>query len=119
MRVDIGGGQWAEIKPVSELTREDRVAVNDVITYEGDRETGHLVVRASSDDHAAAAILGRVCTDWSLPLPPPTEDIKSLNRLSLAQDDALRASVEEHLKAIQGKNAPLEENPVPTASFVS
>ena len=117
MRVEIGEGQWAEIKPVSELTRADRVAVNEVITYDTDGKT--LVYKASSDDNAAAAILGRVCTDWSLPLPPPAVDIKSLDSLSLAQDDALRASVEEHLKAVQGKNAPLQENPVPTASFVS
>lgn len=117
MRVPLDGNQWAEIKPVSELTRADRVAVNDVITYDTDGKT--LVYRASSDDHAAAAILARVCTDWSLPLPPPAVDITSLDKLSLDQDDALRASVEEHLKAIQGKNAPLQENPVPTASFVS
>lgn len=117
MRVDIGGGQWADIKSVSELTRADRVAVNEVITYDTDGKT--LVYKASSDDNAAAAILARVCTDWSLPLPPPSADITSLDRLSLAQDDALRASVEEHLKAIQGKNAPLQENPVPTASFAS
>jgi hypothetical protein len=117
MRVDIGGGQWAEIKPVSELARADRMAVREVIEYETDGK--HLVYRASSDDKAAAACLARVCTDWSLPLPPPSTDITSLDRLSLDQDDALRASVEEHLKAIQGKNAPLQENPVPTASFVS
>jgi hypothetical protein len=117
MRVDITGGQWAEIRPVSELTRADRVAVNEVITYDTDGKV--LVYKASSDDHAAAAILARVCTDWSLPLAPPVVDIKSLDSLSLEQDDALRASVEEHLKAIQGKNAPLQENPVPTASFVS
>jgi hypothetical protein len=117
MRVDIGGGQWADIKPVSELTRADRTAVREVITYDTDGKT--LVYKASSDDHAAAACLARVCTDWSLPLPPPAVDITSLDRLSLDQDDALRASVEPHLEAIQGKNAPLQENPVPTASFVS
>lgn len=117
MRVDIGGGQWAEIKPVSELTRADRTAVNEAITYDTDGKT--LVYKASSDDNAAAACLARVCTDWSLPLPPPCVDIKSLDPLSLEQDDALRASIEEHLKAIQGKNAPLQENPVPTPGSAS
>lgn len=117
MRVDIGGSQWAEIKPVSELTRADRVAVNEVITYDTDGKT--LVYKASSDDNAAAACLARVCTDWSLPLAPPSVDIKSLDHLSLEQDDALRASIEEHLVAIQGKNAPLQENAVPTPSSAS
>lgn len=117
MRVDIGGGQWADIRPVSELTRADRIAVREVIEYDYDGKG--LTFRASSDDKAAAACLSRVCLDWSLPLPPPSVNIGSLDHLSLAQDDALRASVEEHLKAIQGKNAPLEENPVPTASSAS
>ena len=55
----------------------------------------------------------------ALPLPPPSADISSLDRLSLDQDDALREAVEPHLKAIQGKNAPVAANPDPTAGSAS
>lgn len=116
-RIELGNGLTADIKEVSELTRADRVAVNDVITYDTDGKT--LVYRASSDDRAAGACLARVIVAWTLPLPLPSIDPTSLDKLSLAQDDALRAAVEEHLIAIQGKNAPLEENAVPTPSSAS
>lgn len=119
MRVPLDAQNWAEIKPVEELTRADRIAVNDVIVYEGEPGTGRLIVRASADDHAATAILARVIVDWSFPIPIPSAEIKSLAQLSLAQDEALRAAVEPHLKAIQGKDAPGKENAVPTAGSAS
>ena len=115
MRVEIGNGQWAEIKPVSELTRADRRAVNDAIVIEAGEDNSRIL-RASMDDDMAAAVMCHVVTDWSLPLPPPTVDPTSVDRLSLEQDDALRASIQEHLKAINGKNAPVEGNEVPTGA---
>lgn len=119
MRVPIGGTDWAEIKPVEELTRADRVAVNAVICFEGDAVTGNPIVRASLDDDMATAILARVCTDWSLPLFPPVKDVNGLDGLTLEQDDALRAAIQPHLEAIKGKGAPVKENEVPTPSSVS
>jgi hypothetical protein len=95
------------------------MAVNDVIVYEGEPGTGRLIVRASADDHAAAAIMARVITDWSFPIALPSLEPKSLDQLSLAQDTALRAAVEPHLKAIQGQDAPAKENAVPTAGSAS
>lgn len=119
MRVAIGGKDWAEIRPVEELTRADRIAVNAVICFEGDAQTGNPIVRASMDDDMATAILGRVCTDWSLPLFPPVKDIKSLDGLTLEQDDELRKAVQPHLDAIKGKSAPVKDNEVPTPGSVS
>lgn len=112
MRVPLDGQNWAEIKPVSELTRADRMAVNEVIIYE--KSEDNLILRASADDKAAGAVMARVITDWSFPMATPSADSSSLDRLSLEQDDALRAAVEPHLKAIQGKNSPAKENEVPT-----
>lgn len=119
MRVEIGDGQWAEIKPVSELTRADRVAVNGLVVYEINAEAGRLVVNQGREDDTAAALLGRICTDWSLPLAPPSADIKSLDGLSLTQDDALKAAIRPHLKAILGQNAPTEDNETPTPASAS
>lgn len=119
MRVEIGDGQWAEITPVGELTRADRKAVNVHVIYEVNAEEGRLVVNAGRDDEAAAALLGRVCTDWSLPMPPPSKDLKSLDGLSLAQDDALKAAIQPHLAAILGKNAPVPGNETPTQASAS
>jgi hypothetical protein len=114
VRVPIGGKDWAEIRPVEELTRADRIAVNSVIRFEGDAQTGNPIIRASMDDDMATAILARVCTDF-----PPVKDPSSLDGLTLEQDDALRAAIQPHLDAIKGKGAPTEDNEVPTPSSVS
>jgi len=119
VRVAIGGTDWAEIKPVEELTRADRVAVNAVICFEGDAVTGNPIVRASLDDDMSTAILARVCTDWSLPKFAPVKDITSLDGLTLEQDDALREAIQPHLLAIKGKIAPVKDNEVPTPGSVS
>ena len=119
MRVAIGGSDWAEITPVSELRRADRKAVNATIIFEQDTETGRPVLRASMDDDMATAIMCRAVTDWSLPFPPPVADPASLDKLSLEQDDELRQAIQPHLDAIRGKNAPGQENAVPTPASVS
>jgi len=115
MRVPLDGQNWAEIKPVTELTRLDRRAVNDAIVIE-QGENNRKVMRASMDDDMAKAVMCHVVTDWSLPFAPPVADPDSVDRLSLEQDDKLREAIEPHLDAINGKNAPEKENEVPTAA---
>lgn len=117
MRIEIGDGQWAEITPVEQLTRLDRKAVNAAIVFE--QNGGSPVVRASMDDDMATALLARVCTDWSLPWPPPAADPSSLDKLSLDQDDALRKAIQPHITAILGKNAPVPGNETPTPASAS
>lgn len=114
MRVNLGGNDWAELKELSELRRADRKAVNEVIVFEGDTDTGRPIIKASMDDDMTAAVLQRVITNWSLQLPLPSVDPSSLDKLTLAQDDALAKAVEPYLAAIRGREAPVKENPDPT-----
>lgn len=119
MRVAIGGKDWAEIKPVEELTRSDRKAVNAVIVIEADAASGRIITRASMDDEMAAAVMCRIISDWSFPYPPPGTDPKSLDRLPLGVDDELRKAIQPHLDAIRGSNAPSSDNEVPTPASAS
>lgn len=119
MRVELPGGHWAELKPAEELTRADRKAVNAFVVYEVNAEAGRLVVNAGRDDEANAALLARICTDWSLPFPPPATDPSHMDRLSLEQDDALREAIRPHMEAVLGRNAPVNKNEGPTAGSAS
>lgn len=117
MRTELPGGNWAELKPVNELTRADRRAVNAAIVFEQDG--GKPVVRASMDDDMFAALAGRVILDWSFPLPTPAVDPNGLDRLTLDQDDELHKALQPYLDAVLGKNAPAKGNEVPTPAYAS
>jgi hypothetical protein len=119
MRIALDDKNWAEITPVDQLTRADRVAVNAHVFYEGDAQTGNPVIRLGMDDDMATALLSRICTDWSLGFPPPSQDPASLDRLSLAQDDKLREAIQPHIVAIRGGTAPVKDNEVPTGTSAS
>lgn len=116
MRVSLGPNDWAELKPVNELTRADRKAVNAAIVFE---QGEHPVVRASMDDDMFAALAGRVVLDWSLPLPTPSVDPSGLDRLSLEVDDQLHEALRPHMAAVLGQDAPVKGNEVPTPASVS
>ena len=119
MRVPIDDKNWAEILPVEELTRLHRRAVDEFLVSEYDPATGRLLVRASTDDAMAAMLLNLICTDWSLPYHNPSMDPASLDKLSLAQDEALRKAIQPHIDAIKGLNAPVPGNEVPTSGSAS
>jgi hypothetical protein len=119
VRVAIDDSNWAEIKPVEELTRAHRKAVNEFLVSEYDPASGRLVIRASADDAMSAALLHLICTDWSLPIHNPSMDKDSLDRLSLEQDEKLRAAIQPHINAIKGLNAPVPANEVPTKGSAS
>lgn len=115
MRIQIDAKNWAELKPIEDLTRKDRTAVNAVVLYELDPENSHPIFHGDSDDNMVGALLGRICMDWSLPFLNPVTDPSSLDKLTLEQDDALREACAPYLAAIRGRNAPSQENAVPTA----
>jgi hypothetical protein len=119
MRVPIGDKDWAELKPIEELSRLDRKAVNTVVVYEIDSKTGRAIAHASMDDDVADILLSLICTDWSLPFPAPVTDPKGLDLLTLEQDNALRRAIQPYLAAIRGDNAPSPDNEVPTKGSAS
>jgi len=119
VRVPIGGTDWVELKPVEELTRADRKAVNAHIIVEADPATGRILMQASRDDEMADALLTRICTDWSFLFHNPSVDPSSLDKLSLEQDTAIRAAIQPHIDAIKGVNAPAKDNEVPTPGSAS
>jgi hypothetical protein len=113
LRVDLGGNEWADLRDLDQLRRADRVAVNEKIVIQGDRESG-LVIKASMDNDMAAALLERIVENWSLALPLPSQDPNVLDKLTLAQDDALSKAIEPYIAAIRGREAPVKDNEVPT-----
>jgi hypothetical protein len=118
MRIELPNGNWAEVKEISDLRRSDRRALNEAIVIET-AEGGHAIVRASLEDDMANAVLPSLVLNWSLPLPLPSVKPDVLDLLTLEQDQALREGIQGHINALQGKNAPVPDNAVPTALSAS
>jgi hypothetical protein len=130
VRISLDPENWAELKEVTELRRADRAAVNKRVVINFDDE-GNRIIYGSMDDDMAEAVIEHVVTEWSLPFPVPgknphrpatataPENPGSLSFLTLEQDDALRKAVQPHLDAINGRSAPVKENPDPTPASVS
>lgn len=112
-------GNTADIKDVSELRRGDRRAVNQAIVIEVDPNTNGPIIRGSNDDDMATAVLRHVVLNWTLPLVLPAKDASVLDKLTLEQDDNLRAAIESHIDAIRGKTAPVKDNETPTSGSAS
>lgn len=117
MQVQLGGSDWAEIKEQADLRRKDRKEVNKAIRFE--YQDGEPIVSGSLQDDMEDAVLKNVVTNWSLQFPLPSVDPKSLDKLTLDQDDKLREAVQPLLAALRGKNAPVEENEDPTEDSAS
>lgn len=113
MHVQLDGDNWAELKEVADLRRPDRQAVNKTIVVNTDAD-GKPIIKASLDDDMATATLVHVVDNWSLPWPLPSVDPKSLDKLTLEQDDKLREAIQPHIDAIRGREAPVKSNEVPT-----
>lgn len=110
---------WAQIKEVGELRRSDRTRVNRAIVITSDPETGNPVIRGSMDDDIAEAVYQEVILNWSLPWQVPSVDPRVLDNLTLEQDTNLRAAIQPHIDAIQGKTTPVKENAAPTEASAS
>jgi hypothetical protein len=114
MQVKLDEANWADIKEVRELRRADRRAVNAATGFEVDPETRRMIMRGSTDDAIADAVLRAVVTNWSLPWPVPAVDPASLEKIELEHDDALRKAIQPHIDALKGNNAPVKANENPT-----
>ena len=114
MRVTLDDKNWAEITPVEELRSGDRRAVNRAVRIELDDKQQPIITGATTED-MRDALLARIVLDWSFPFPVPGKDPKSLDKLSLPQEDALREATQPHLDLIAGHGSPMEKGSDPTA----
>jgi hypothetical protein len=113
MRIELSEGQWAEVADVESLLDGDRKAVNRAVTLTVEKD-GRRTLPGSMDDDMQDALLARICTDWSLPMPPPSQDLKSLDKLSIAQAHALHEAVKPHMSLVKGEVNPNDKTSDPT-----
>jgi hypothetical protein len=88
-RIDLGSGEWADVRDPRSLVAKDR---KDVVRRLTGDETGGGAVVSMVDGVIAMMVVG-----WSLPLPLPSEDFNVLDSLSLEADAALNDN--EHIEA--------------------
>ena len=111
MRVDLGDGQWAELKEVDQLRRSDQKAALRAMNLTIDPETKTVIQSGANDLDMADALLERVITSWSF---PNAINKQSLGQLSLEQGDKLQEAVKPHLDLIAQKVDPAKKDTDPT-----
>ena len=114
MRVDLGEDQWADLRELGELRRADQKAVLRSTTMEIDPAEGKAFINGAADEDQVDALMERIITNWSLPLPLPSQDPKSLGKLTMAQGDALADAAKPYLEAINVKVDPAKKGTDPT-----
>lgn len=118
MRVDLPDNGWAEIAEPSELRNGDRKAVLKSLTVEvGD--DGKSILSLSYDDEMRDALLRRIVRNWSLPFPLPKDDSASLDKLTIAQADALAKAIKPHMDLVNGVADPTKRGTDPTPALAS
>ena len=115
MRVELPEDQWAEIREPGELRRADEKAVLRVSTLTIDPETRTASVGGANDQDMEDAMLARVVTGWSFPMPLPKDDPDSLGKLTIAQAHGLAEAVKPHLELITKSVNPADKKSDPTA----
>ena len=112
MRVDLPGGQWAEMLEPSDLRAGDMKAMRrDQLLTGGIATMGWW-------DAARDVLLRRVITAWSLELPLPKdlpgteEEAGSLDRLTIPIYQALLDELDPYIALINGE---AEEDPKPSS----
>lgn len=114
MRIDLGDGNWAELRELDELRRADQKAVLRSTEMEIDPAEGKAYVNGAADQDQVDALMERIITNWSLPLPLPSKDRHSLGKLTMAQGDALDEAAAPYLDAINQKVDPAKKGTDPT-----
>ena len=111
MRVELGDGQWAELKEVDQLRRSDQKAALRAMNLTIDPETKTVIQNGVNDLDMADALLERIITSWSF---PNAINKQSLGQLSLEQGDKLQEAVKPHLDLIAQKVDPGKKDTDPT-----
>lgn len=110
------GGQYIEVKDVSELSSGDRRAVSAATPLTIDPETQQATLPGDYNDRMHNALAARIITGWNLQWPLPKGDPRVLDNLTMAQADALFDGIEPHVQAINESRAnPRERGSDPTA----
>lgn len=100
MRIDLGNGQFADVKEVSELRDGDKDAVSGSYRVAVDPETNEITVPGNRGTLMRRALLCRIITGWNLQFPLPSKRPDSLDKLTFEQSRALRKGTDEHFKLI-------------------
>ena len=90
MRIDLPGGQWADVKDLDELVEDDRKAARKALEVATD-DDGNMLLNAGMADVMAEAVVVQVVTAWSFdgkPLPAQLPGV--LGSLPIATARALR-----------------------------
>lgn len=111
MRVDLGDGQWAEVKEPGELRRSDQKAALRASSLVIDPDTQTVHLNGANDQDMADALLERIITSWSF---PNAINKQSLGQLSLDQGDKLQEAIKPHLELISAKVDPGKRDTDPT-----
>lgn len=101
MKVELPGGNWADIKPVEELKAKDKIAVERVVTFlQPSKEGDPIPMHAGIAEDMQIAMLCKVITAWSFPFPLPAvpEDIEDLDIVTY---NALCEAIDPHMQVVR------------------
>lgn len=108
------GGQWADVKEVSDLNAGDRRSVRAAVGFRINPETKEVEWPGDYSDRTKAALAARIIVNWNLQHPLPSGDASVLDRLTMGQYDALMKGITPQIDACQDQTDPTAEGTVPT-----
>lgn len=115
MRVELPGGQWAEIKPVEDLTGADQDAYFDALDEARSHREDEAAAAAAAGSPAPKAaltnadyrairneVMGKLITGWSFGGVPLPYSSASRHLLPIYACNALVDAVDDHISALNG-----------------
>lgn len=108
------GGFYIDVKEVHELRSGDRRAAQSAITFTIDPETGSRTLHGDWQTRAKRALAARIITGWNLNFAIPKGDPAVIDKLTMAQEDALYKGIAEHVDAMDDEPDPTAEDTDPT-----
>lgn len=113
-RADLPSGAWVEYR--NQLKASDRFAVQAVVSVEVGGDASRASFLEMQND-MRNALLGRIITDWSYPVPIPSKnsfaaaDVVIGDAMDLTDYAALEKAVEPLMDLIAGRNVPDPKTP--------
>jgi len=106
VKVNLPGGQWAELRDVEDLTTKDRLVVRRAQRIPaGDLPEGEsMTISGAFKDEMRIALLASVITAWSYegwPIPSVSlNPAAMIEQLPIKAYDALTIAIEPHLEVV-------------------